>query len=120
MGREIGDMLISEYVKKLKNTFMSESSEIFRISGLVFAVTILDPQKMQILRTGSTKNPKFLNMEINYGSVKAEVDVLLGVSSTYEGALNSKSLFEQAVHALSLTKHKNYSSNVCYYGDIDE
>lgn len=120
MGREIGDMLISEYVKKLMNSFMSESSEIFRISGLVFAVTILDPQKMQILKTGSTKNPKFLNMEINYGAVNAEVDVLLGVSSSYGGALNSRSLFEQAEHALGLTKHKNYSSNVCYYGDIDD
>ncbi len=119
-GREIGNMLIGEYVKKLKDSFMSDSSEIFRISGLVFAVTIMDPQKMQLLKTGSTKNPKFLNMEMNYGAINTYVDVLLGVSSSYVKAKNAKEIYEQAIYALSLTKHKNYASNVCYFEDLDE
>lgn len=119
-GREIGNMLIGEYVKKLINSFMSESSGIFRITGLTFAVTIIDPQKMQILKKGATVNPKFLNMEINYGAVKAEIDVSLGVSSSYAGAKNSEEIYKEAESALSFTKHKDYSSNVCYYEDIND
>jgi len=119
-GREIGNMLISEYVKKLMTSFMSESSGIFRISGLVFGLTIIDPQKMQILKKGATTNSKFLNMEVTYGAVSAEVDVSLGVSSSYYKALNAKEIFSQAEQALLLTKHKDYQSNVCYYEDIDE
>lgn len=119
-GREIGNMLIAEYVKKLINSFMSESSGIYRITGLTFAVTIIDPQKMQILKKGATSNPKFLNMEINYGAVKTEIEVLLGVSSSYTGAKGAKEIYKEAEAALSFTKHKDYKSNVCYYEDADE
>lgn len=119
-GREIGNMIISEYVKQLMGSFMSESSGIFRITGLTFAVTILDPQKMQILKKGSTTNINFLNMEVSYGVVSAEVKVLLGVSSSYAGAKDAEELYNEAEQALTLTKHKEYQSNVCYYEDIQK
>lgn len=119
-GREIGNMLISEYVKKLMSSFMSDSSEIFRISGLVFAVTIFDPQKMQMLKKGLETNPNFLNIEMNYGAVKATVEVSLGITSSYSGAKSSKEIYSQAEQALGLTRHKNYQSNVCYYEDVND
>lgn len=119
-GREVGDMLIAEYVKRLMDSFMSESSEIFRISGLEFAVTILDPQKMQLLKIGSTKNPKFLNMEMNYGSINAEIDAYLGVCSSYYQAKDEQQIYDRAKQALSLTKHIDFKGNVCYYEDVNE
>ena len=119
-GREIGNMLISEYVKKLVNSFMSESSGIFRITGLTFAVTLIDPQKMQVLKKGAVANPKFLNMEMSYGAINAEVDVIMGVGASYAGARNAKELYNEAEQALNLTKHKEYKSNVCYYEDIEK
>ena len=50
-GRVVGNMLIAEYLKKLRQTFMSESSAIFRLSGLVFAVTLIDPRKNGYFKT---------------------------------------------------------------------
>ncbi len=118
-GRDIGNMLISEYVKKLKTSFMSESSEIFRISGLVFAVSLVDPRKMELLRTGVKNNPKFLNLEINYGAISTEVEVFLGVSSSHSEGKEVEILFERAQQALALARHQDFKSNVCYYSDIN-
>ena len=44
-GREVGNMMIAEYIKKMRSTFVSESGDIFRLSGLEFAVTITDTRK---------------------------------------------------------------------------
>lgn len=117
-GRDIGNMLINEYVKKLKNSFMSESSDIFRISGLVFAITIVDPRKMELLRTGVLSNNKFLNIKMNYGTLNPEIEVILGVASSHKDAKDAETLFDLAYKALGLARHKDFISNACYYSDI--
>lgn len=119
-GRDIGNMLINEYVKKLKASFVSESSEIFRISGLVFAVTIVDPRKMELLRTGLLKDPEFLSLEMNYGAISLKMDVFLGVASSYKDAKEETTLYERATEALTVARHKDFKLNACYYGDLNE
>lgn len=119
-GRDVSNMLMNEYVKKLKGSFLSESSEIFRISGLVFAVTIIDPRKMELLRSGLLKDPEFLNLEMNYGAVNLKMEVFLGVASSYKDAKEAKEIFEFSNKALSVARHKDFKLNVCYYGDLNE
>ncbi len=119
-GRDVGNMLIGEYVKKLKASFTSESSEVFRISGLVFAVTIVDSRKMELLRTGLLKDPEFLNLEMNYGAINLKMDVYLGVASSYKDAKTSKQIYEYAFEALTVARHKDFKLNACYYGDLND
>lgn len=119
-GREIGNMMISEYAKKLMGSFMSESSDIFRISGITFAVTIVDPRKSSLLKKGVVNNKSFLNLKMNYGAISPEVEVKMGVASSLKDSKNASELFDYAKQALNFTKHKNYSSQVCYYGDIND
>ena len=38
-------MLMAEYIKKMRMSFVTESGDIFRLSGIEFAVTITDPRK---------------------------------------------------------------------------
>ena len=59
-------------------------------------------------------------MEMSYGAINAEVDVIMGVGASYAGARNAKELYNEAEQALNLTKHKEYKSNVCYYEDIEK
>lgn len=117
-GRVVGNMLIAEYLKKLRQTFMSESSAIFRLSGLVFAVTLIDPRKMDILKQGVNSSNSFLNLQMNYGHLKTEVQVSLGVSSSYQDGQTSLLLQDHAKKALGVAKNPNYNSNSCYYKDI--
>lgn len=118
-GRDIGNMLIGEYVKKLKRSFVSESSEMFRISGLIFAVTIVDPRKMELLRTGVLSDPEFLNLELNYGAIEVKMEVALGVSSSYKDSKDPQELFDFAQKALGVARHEGFKLNVCYYSDIN-
>lgn len=118
-GRNLGNMLMNEYVKKLQSTFLSESSEMFRLTGLVFAVTIVDPRKMDILRKGVLSNKEFLNLKMGYGSIQTELEVLLGVSTSYKDSNDPDKLLEYAHQALGLARHKDFQSNVCYYHDIN-
>lgn len=117
-GRVVGNMLMSEYLKKMKQTFMSESSNIFRLSGLVFAITLIDPRKMEILRQGVNQSNTFLNLQMNYGSIKTELEVMLGVSASYQDASTSNEMLSHAYEALNVAKNPNYNKNSCYYKDI--
>ena len=118
-GRNIGNMLIGEYVKKLKTSFVSESSDVFRLSGLVFAVTILDPRKMELLRTGVLHDPEFLNLPMTYGAIQTKMEVVLGVSSSYKDSKDPRELYELAQKALSVARHEDFKLNVCYYSDLN-
>lgn len=119
-GRDVGNMMISEYVKKLMGSFMSESSDIFRLSGITFAVTITDPRISSILRKGSLSNPSFLNLKMTYGVISPEVEVKMGVASSIKDSQQAAQLLSFAKQALSFTNHKDYNSHVCYYGDLNE
>ncbi len=119
-GREVGNMLLSEYVKKLTGSFMSESSDIFRLTGITFAVTIVDPRKMSILKSGVASNPAFLNLKMNYGVIQAEVEGLMGVSASPKDAKTAQELLDKATQALNLARHKDYKGYACYYSDIND
>ena len=44
-GREVGNMLMGQYISKLKQTFVTESSDLYRLSGLEFVLTNYRPKK---------------------------------------------------------------------------
>src|SRR5690606_16139594 len=51
-GRDVGNMLMAQYITRLKQSFVTESSDIYRLSGLEFAFTITDARKMASLHNG--------------------------------------------------------------------
>lgn len=74
-GREVGNMFLSEYVKQLRQTFITESGDIFRMTGSRFAVIITDPRKVDLLTQGLKSQGPFLNVQLQYGSIHAELKV---------------------------------------------
>lgn len=119
-GRNIGNMLMGEYVKKIKMNFMSESSEMFRISGLVFAVTIVDPRKMDLIKQGIHAKDTFMNLPMSYGAIQTEVEVMVGISSAYHQKETGADVLAHAKEALKIAKNPNYQMNACYYSDIHD
>jgi GGDEF domain-containing protein len=74
-GRDVGNMFISEYVKQLKKTFITETGDIFRMSGSSFIVVITDPRKIEMFESGlQTKGP-FMDVQMNYGNIQTELKV---------------------------------------------
>lgn len=74
-GRDVGNLFISEYVKQLKKTFISESGDIFRMSGSTFLVTITDPRKVDMLNKGMDTKGPFMDVEMRYGNIQTSLKV---------------------------------------------
>lgn len=117
-GREVGNMLMAEYIKKMRKTFVSESGDVFRISGLEFAVTITDTRKMDVLAHGIKANPSFLNLTMQYGSLSVELDVYAGIAAGGSDATQEHELYQAAYQALKIAENPQFESQGCYYKDI--
>ncbi|MFA5471100.1 MAG: PAS domain-containing protein [Acholeplasmataceae bacterium] len=117
-GREVGNMLMAEYIKKMKSSFVSESGDLFRITGIEFAITITDPRKMEILSNGIKSNPTFLNLNMQYGSITETLEVFAGVAIGGSDAHDEHQLYQAAYQALKISLNPQFSSHGCYYKDI--
>ncbi len=117
-GREVGNMFIAEYIKKMKSSFVSESGDIFRVTGIEFAITITDPRKMEILSNGIKSNPTFLNLNMQYGSIAETLEVFAGVAIGGSDAHDEHQLYQAAYQALKISLNPQFSAHGCYYKDI--
>ncbi len=118
-GREVGNMLMAEYIKKMRLNFVTKSGGIFRISGVEFAVLLTDPRKIDVLENGTASNPKFLNLEMQYGSIQAELEVVAGISIGGSDASEEHDLYQCAIQAIKVSENPKYSAQICYYKDIN-
>lgn len=117
-GREVGNMLMAQYITRLKQSFVTESSDIYRLSGLEFALTITDARKMASLQNGLRAEENHLNMTIEYGSITAELEVFVGVAQMYDDAVNALDLYQNAALALKTSQLPQYKGHGCYFKDI--
>ncbi len=117
-GREVGNMLMAEYIKKMRTSFVTESGDIFRISGIEFAVTITDPRKIDILQQGIKSNKTFLNLVMQYGSLSVELEVFAGIAIGGSDAHDEHKLYQAAAQALKIAENPQFSAHGCYYKDI--
>lgn len=117
-GREVGNMAISEYISKLEKSFVSEENSIFRISGSTFAFILDDQRKMNLIRKGVQGNDDYLNMVLEYGASKLELEVFAGISIINNDGYNENEMLETAMSALKVAENPKYKGHVCYYGDI--
>ena len=109
---------MAEYIKKMRQNFVSESGNIFRISGIEFAVTLTDPRKMEVLENGTRTNPTFLNLQMQYGSIQTELEVFGGVAVGGSDAQEEHQLYQAAVQAIKIAESTKYNAHVCFYKDI--
>ena len=119
-GRGVGNMVMNEYIKKLKNNFMSDTSELYRASGLVFYFIITDTRKMELFKRGLTSDPAAMNLSLNYGSLHAELKVNIGVAEANVDGLNKEELIDNCNTAINATLNPNYRLNYAYYKDLKD
>lgn len=119
-GWQVGNMLMGEYINKMQTSFVTETGNIFRITGLKFVVLVTNPNKMNIIQKGYENNKKFLNLGMQYGSIKDELEVFSGISVSKKDALIEEHLYEAAEQALKVAKNPNYDGNIVFYNDIND
>ena len=119
-GRAVGNMIMNEYIKKLKNNFMSDTSELYRASGLVFYFIITDTRKMELFKRGLTSDPQSMNLTLSYGSLRAELKVNIGIAEANIDGLNKEELVASCTTAINATLNPNYRLNYAYYKDLKD
>lgn len=117
-GRAVGNMIMNEYIKKLKNNFMSDTSELYRTSGLVFYFIITDTRKMELFKRGLVSDPTSMNLALNYGSLHAELKVNIGIAEANIDGLNKEELIANCNTAINATLNPNYRLNYAFYKEL--
>lgn len=117
-GRSIGNLIMAEYISKIGASFLTEGTNIYRVSGLDFAMTIVDSAKMDNLYRGINSQNNFLNLEMTYGSINVKLDVFVGICNMYSDAVNITDLYQNAERALKVALSGDYKKQGCYFKDI--
>lgn len=116
--RAVGNMIMGEYIKKIKQNFITESGDIFRISGTIFALILTNPSRISVLEKGVRNQNSFLNYQMTYGSITAQLEVFAGIASSSTDAQTFEQLYENALQALKLSKHERFDAQALYFKDL--
>lgn len=117
--RAIGNLILAQYIQKIRNSFVTDSGDIFRLSGSTFAIIISDRKKMGLLKSGTEMSDDSLNMRAEFGSVQAELIVYAGVSVTQKDGFNPTEILDAAYKALKVAENPKYKGHICYFSDIN-
>ncbi len=117
-GRSVGNMVLGEYIKKMLYNIRTESSNIYRVTGRDFILTVTDPRKMQVLDKAFKVEAYPLNLKYNYGSESIEIKAAAGIAESYSDSDNAETLISCAKRALKVASTEGYSRCCCYYKDV--
>jgi len=78
-GRDVGNLMIAEYIKQMKYHFARENNTVFRISGIQFAIIIEEEQKYNNLHRALVSGGDLINVRINIGGILQVVYPNIGI-----------------------------------------
>ena len=78
-GRDVGNLMIAEYIKKMRYHFAREYNSLFRITGIQFALIIKDEQKYKILKRALVSGGDLINLKLNIGGIQQLVYPNIGI-----------------------------------------
>ena len=117
-GRDVGDLMMGEYLKKLQYNFFKEQGSIYRLTGITFGVIVKDDKKFEFLERALTGSGELLNMSMVFGGITQSLYPYLGISeSPYRGKTPDK-MIEEAKTALKISEKEHSSTNYCFYDRI--
>lgn len=117
-GRDFGDLMMGEYLEKLRFKFIKDNKSLFRISGIKFGLIVKDDLKFSLLDRALTGTGELLNMHMQFGGVTQVIYPNLGISeSPYEGK-NPDKVYQEASEALEIALKDSFNQSYCFYDRI--
>lgn len=78
-GRDVGNLMIAEYIKKMRYHFAKDINSIFRITGIQFALIIKEQRKYEVLYRALQSGGDLVNLMLNIGGIQQVVYPNLGI-----------------------------------------
>lgn len=117
-GRDVGDLMMGEYLKKLRYNFIKDNTSLFRIGGINFGMIIKDEKKYEILVRALQGSGELLNLKMEFGGITQTLYPNIGISeSPYEGKSPDK-VYEEAKKALEISLNDQSTTNYCFFNKI--
>lgn len=111
-GRDVGDLMMGEYLKKIGFTFIKDKLSLFRISGIRYVLIIKDEKKYEILKRALTGGGELLNLQMVFGGISQTIYPNIGISDFGYEDKTADDIIEESIKALDLSfkdkSHVNY------------
>lgn len=78
-GRDVGNLMIAEYIKNMRYHFAREKNTLFRITGIQFAFIVKDEMKYQNLSRALTSGGDLINLKLSIGGIQQIIYPNLGI-----------------------------------------
>lgn len=79
-GRDVGNLLIADYVKKIKYHFAKDVNSVFRVTGIQFALVIREARKYDVLLRALQSGGDLVNLQLSIGGIQQVVYPNLGIA----------------------------------------
>lgn len=100
LGRDFGDLMMGEYLSKLRFKFLKDSNSLFRVEGIKFGFIIREKYKFDLLERALSHNGDPVNIEMVLGGVKETIYPNIGITKCTSHNLPTISVINQAITAL--------------------
>jgi GGDEF domain-containing protein len=78
-GREVGNLMIAEYIKKMRYHFARDHHSMFRVTGIEFAIIINEEQKYEVLKRALLSGGDLINLHLTIGGIDQVVYPNVGI-----------------------------------------
>ncbi len=117
-GRDVGDLMMGEFLRKLQFNFIKEEGVIFRITGITFGVIFKDDKKFEFLERALGNTGELLNVSMVFGGITQTLYPNLGIAESPYHKKTPDQMIEEAMTALNISLKENTNSNYCFYDRI--
>ena len=111
-GRDIGDLMMGEFLNKMRFNFVKEDQSYFRLSGIRFAMVVKDERKYEILERALKHGGEALNFAMNFGGIEETIFPSFGIQKITVFDEPIDELIERTMKALDIAlsdnTHENY------------
>ncbi len=78
-GRDVGDLMMGEFISKLIYHFLGDAEALFRITGIRYAMVIEDQRKYGMLKRALEEGGDLVNYTMSFGGTRQSVYPYFGI-----------------------------------------
>ncbi len=116
-GRDIGDLFMGEYLKKLRYNFIKDEQSLYRIEGIKFAMILRNEKKYEVLKRALTGTGELMNFSMQFGGVEHSVYPNLGITMSPYEPKSVELVLQEATSALKETLIPNTKKNYAFFDE---
>lgn len=109
-GRDVGDMMMGEFLKKMRYHFIKDNA-IFRLQGILFMMVVKDLRKADILVRALKEDNALLQTTISIGGVNESVYPYFGVVHVKSFNMHALDIKQLAAQSLALSLKETTQEN---------